>query len=119
MFGIEVDVKVVGYEWIGYLLVFMCIVLLDFCVMVGEGCVKLYLMFVFNILVMSFGVLLGNVICVFNCGVRFGNFIYDIGEGLILLYYCEEGGDLIWEVVLGYFGCCDVNGWFDLDCFVE
>lgn len=67
---------------------------------------------------MSFGVFSVNVICLLNCGVQMGNFYYDIGEGSISFYYCENGGDLVWELGSGYFGCCICDGKFDFECFV-
>lgn len=118
LFGILCSIYVVDYEWINYLLVFIFIVKYDFCVLIGLNCVKFYLVSVFNILVMSFGLFLVNVICVLNEGVWCGGFYYDIGEGLILFYYCEMGGDLVWEIGLGYFGCCDEKGGFSEECFV-
>lgn len=117
-FGMLCSIYVVDYEWINYLFVFIDIGYYDFCILIGFNCVKLYLVSVFNILVMSFGLLLVNVICVFNEGVCCGSFYYDIGEGLILLYYWEMGGDLVWEIGLGYFGCCDDVGGFSEEKFV-
>ncbi|MGR5513725.1 glutamate synthase-related protein, partial [Vibrio diabolicus] len=74
---------------------------------------------VFNISAMSFGALSGNAIRALNRGAKLGNFIHDTGEGSISPYHREEGGDLIWEVASGYFGCRDANGRFDPDKFAE
>jgi len=68
---------------------------------------------------MSFGALSGNAIRALNRGAKLGNFIHDTGEGSISPYHREEGGDLIWEVASGYFGCRDANGRFDPDRFAE
>jgi hypothetical protein len=76
-------------------------------------------MSVFNISAMSFGALSGNAIRALNRGAKLGNFIHDTGEGSISPYHREEGGDLIWEVASGYFGCRDANGRFDPDRFAE
>lgn len=88
-----------GYEWIGYFL-FVCEVEdmdEDFWVMVGGFyCKKLYCVSIFNISVMSFGSLLKNVILVLNKGVVKGGFYYNIGEGGLILYYFENGGDIVW-----------------------
>lgn len=45
---------------------------------------------------MSFGSLLKNVILVLNKGVVKGGFYYNIGEGGLILYYFENGGDIVW-----------------------
>ncbi|CAJ0816689.1 FMN-binding glutamate synthase family protein [Ralstonia flaminis] len=118
-FGTELDVKVAGHEWIGHSLAPTRIASADFRVLVGEGRAKPYSMSVFNISAMSFGALSGNAIRALNRGAKLGNFIHDTGEGSISPYHREEGGDLIWEVASGYFGCRDANGRFDPDKFAE
>lgn len=118
-FGTEVDVKVAGHEWIGHSLAPSRIASSDFRVTVGEGRAQPYSMSVFNISAMSFGALSGNAIRALNRGAKLGNFIHDTGEGSISPYHREEGGDLIWEVASGYFGCRDANGRFDPDKFAE
>lgn len=67
---------------------------------------------------MSFGLLLVNVVLVFNKGVKLGGFYYDMGEGSVLCYYWEGGGDFVWEFGSGYFGCWVEDGGFDVDKFV-
>lgn len=105
-FGIEWDMDFGEYEWMSYFIVFVVYFEEDLWIMVGgEQCSQLYNVFVFNIFVMSFGVLLVNVIVALNKGVQLGNFYYDIGEGGISFYYLEYGGDLVWEIGFGYFGC--------------
>lgn len=107
-----------GYVWVMYFIVFKVIIDMDFCVLIGGlDCCQFYFVLFYNILVMSFGVLLVNVIIVLNMGVWLGGFVYDIGEGGISCYYWQNGGDLIYQVVLGYFGCWDENGCFDLEKF--
>ncbi|HEX7438204.1 MAG TPA: FMN-binding glutamate synthase family protein, partial [Caldimonas sp.] len=66
---------------------------------------------------MSFGSLSGNAILALNAGANRGNFAHDTGEGSISRYHRQNGGDLIWEIGSGYFGCCDEKGTFNADRF--
>src|SRR5487761_2270492 len=68
---------------------------------------------------MSFGALSANAILAVNEGARRGNSIHDTGEGSISRYHREPGGDLIWEIASGYFGCRDAQGHFDERKFAE
>ena len=54
----------------------------------------------------------------FNRGAKLGGFAHDTGEGGISPYHVEHGGDLIWEIGSGYFGCRDAEGRFDEERFV-
>ena len=56
---------------------------------------------------MSFGSLSANAILALNKGAKLGGFAHDTGEGSISRYHREHGGDLIWEIGSGYFGCRD------------
>jgi glutamate synthase domain-containing protein 2 len=62
---------------------------------------------------MSFGSLSGNAILALNSGAKKGGFAHDTGEGGISRYHREGGGDLIWEIGSGYFGCRTDEGRFD------
>jgi glutamate synthase domain-containing protein 2 len=62
---------------------------------------------------MSFGALSKNAILALNDGARRGNFFHDTGEGSISKWHRQPGGDLVWEIGSGYFGCRDDNGRFD------
>ncbi|MFO1401523.1 MAG: FMN-binding glutamate synthase family protein [Steroidobacteraceae bacterium] len=68
---------------------------------------------ILNISAMSFGALSANAIRALNRGARRGGFAHDTGEGGISPYHREGGGDLIWEIGSGYFGCRDEKGRFD------
>ena len=92
----------------------------DFRIMVGEGrCAKPYSASVFNISAMSFGSLSANAILALNEGARRGGFFHDTGEGSISKWHRERGGDLVWEIGSGYFGCRDQQGRFDPVRFSE
>jgi glutamate synthase domain-containing protein 2 len=67
---------------------------------------------------MSFGALSGNAVEALNRGAAKGNFAHNTGEGSISPHH-EKGGDLIWQVGTGYFGCRDSSGHFDAVKFAE
>lgn len=79
----------------------------------GPQCTKPYSSSVLNISAMSFGSLSGNAIEALNRGAQLGGFAHDTGEGSISPYHRKHGGDLIWELGSGYFGCRDDKGRFD------
>ncbi|UTW07179.1 FMN-binding glutamate synthase family protein [Pseudomonas benzenivorans] len=85
----------------------------------GPQCRQPYSASLFNISAMSFGSLSGNAIKALNKGARLGDFAHDTGEGSISPHHREHGGDLIWEIGSGYFGCRDSEGRFDPQRFAE
>lgn len=78
-----------------------------------------YMASIFNISAMSFGSLSANAIRALNQGAKLGGFAHDTGEGGISRYHREHGGDLIWEIGSGYFGCRTEAGDFDPVRFAE
>ncbi len=62
---------------------------------------------------MSFGSLSGNAISALNRGAKLGSFAHDTGEGGLSRYHRQNGGDIIWEIGSGYFGCRTDDGHFD------
>ncbi|HEN8800093.1 FMN-binding glutamate synthase family protein [Pseudomonas sp. CM27] len=85
----------------------------------GPQCRLPYSASIFNISAMSFGALSANAIAALNRGARMGRFAHDTGEGSISPYHREHGGDLIWEIGSGYFGCRTADGRFDAQRFAE
>jgi glutamate synthase domain-containing protein 2 len=118
-FGTLQNVYAAGYEWINHTIVPSKLANSDFRVRVGETCPEPYDLSVFNISAMSFGALSGNAIRALNKGAKLGGFAHDTGEGSISLHHREFGGDLIWEIGSGYFGCRTADGYFDPRRFVE
>ena len=112
-FGTQMDVAAHGYEWINHSLVPSTVASHDFRVVIGAGRARPYSASVFNISAMSFGALSANAILALNAGAKAGGFAHDTGEGSISRYHREHGGDLIWEIGSGYFGCRDADGAFD------
>ena len=120
-FGTLLDVYRDGYEYIGHSTRPADVAdPATFRVKIGgDQCAKPYSASVFNISAMSFGSLSANAISALNNGARLGDFAHDTGEGGISPYHKQGGGDLIWEVASGYFGCRDALGRFDPSRFAE
>jgi glutamate synthase domain-containing protein 2 len=116
-FGTQRDVGAVGYEWINHSVAPTVLPSHDFRVVIGEGLPQPYSASIFNISAMSFGALSANAILALNAGAKRGGFAHDTGEGSISRYHREHGGDLIWEIGSGYFGCRRSDGRFDEEKF--
>ncbi len=85
----------------------------------GQHCSKPYSASRFNISGMSYGAISPNAIRALNKGANMGGFAHNTGEGGISPYHLEHGGDLIWQIGTGYFGCRKKNGRFDPDAFAK
>ncbi|MEO6339211.1 MAG: FMN-binding glutamate synthase family protein [Caulobacteraceae bacterium] len=85
----------------------------------GDQCARPYSASVFNISAMSFGSLGAAAIRALNKGAKLGGFSHDTGEGSISPYHREFGGDIVWEVASGYFGCRTAEGRFDPERFAR
>lgn len=85
----------------------------------GGNCRRPYSLSLFNISAMSFGALSANAILALNKGAKLGQFAHDTGEGSISAYHEKFGGDLIWEIGTGYFGCRTPEGKFDPVIFAQ
>ena len=116
-FGTQLDVSAVGYEWINHSLQPTVLKTHDFRVLIGATRAQPYSASIFNISAMSFGALSANAILALNAGAKRGNFAHDTGEGSISRHHRVNGGDLIWEIGSGYFGCCKENGAFSEERF--
>ena len=112
-FGTERDVKQVGHEWVSHSMTPTRIASHDFRVTIGEGRAQPYSMSILNISAMSFGALSANAIRALNLGAKMGGFAHDTGEGSVSPHHREHGGDLIWEIGSGYFGCRNADGTFN------
>jgi glutamate synthase domain-containing protein 2 len=119
-FGTQLDVREVGYEWLTHSISPSVIETHDFRVLVGgPQCKHPYDISLFNVSAMSFGALSANAIMALNLGAKKGGFAHDTGEGSISRYHREHGGDLIWEIGSGYFGCRNEDGTFSPERFVQ
>lgn len=112
-FGTLHDVARNGHEWINHSMLPTNIAGHDFRILIGPGRAKPYNASVFNISAMSFGALSANAILALNAGAKRGGFAHDTGEGSISKHHRMHGGDLIWQIASGYFGCRHPDGSFD------
>ncbi|MBG6115255.1 glutamate synthase domain-containing protein 2 [Polaromonas sp. CG_9.2] len=127
-FGTQLDVGRQGYEWVNHSMVPTRLPTHDFRVWIGgspgqpsvsaQPCTQPYHASVFNISAMSFGSLSANAILALNQGAKMGGFAHDTGEGSISTHHRVHGGDLIWEIGSGYFGCRNDDGSFSEERFV-
>ena len=85
----------------------------------GPDCATPYEASVLNISGMSFGAISPNAIRALNKGAQMGGFAHDTGEGGVSRYHKEFGGDLVWQIGSGYFGCRDEDGNFEPNTFAE
>ena len=128
-FGTQLDVGAEGYEWINHSLHPTQVASHDFRLWIGgrpgvpnagvTPCTQPYSASVFNISAMSFGALSANAILALNQGARIGGFAHDTGEGSISRHHRVHGGDLIWEIGSGYFGCRNADGTFSPERFAQ
>jgi glutamate synthase domain-containing protein 2 len=120
-FGTLLDVYRDGYEFIGHSSVPATAADPEtFRILIGgPACAKPYLASVYNISAMSFGSLSANAIRALNAGAKRGGFSHDTGEGSLSPYHREMGGDIVWEIASGYFGCRTADGRFDPDRFAS
>lgn len=116
-FGTQQDLTRIGYEWINHSLAPTKLKTHDFRLVIGAGRAQPYSASIFNISAMSFGALSANAIRALNTGASRGNFAHDAGEGGISRHHLEPGGDLIFEIGSGYFGCCNDQNEFDPERF--
>ena len=120
-FGTELDVYGDAYEWLNPSAAALTPPEdTDLRVRVGNAqCTQPYDASVLNISAMSFGALSAAAIRALNRGAAEGGFAHDTGEGGISRYHLDAGGDLIWEIGSGYFGCRDAHGGFSAELFAE
>ncbi len=113
-FGTELDVYGGNFEWLEHSMSPSNHAPEGFRIDIGGSqCTKPYSASVFNISAMSFGALSANAIRALNKGAKLGGFAHDTGEGGLSPYHREHGGDIIWEIGSGYFGCRKDDGTFD------
>lgn len=118
-FGTQRDVYEIGYEWLNH-----SIIAREAPenprIRIGEGrCRNPYEASVFNISAMSFGSLSANAVRALNGGAKLGGFYHNTGEGGISGYHLEHGGDLVWQIGTGYFGCRKPDGTFCKEEFAK
>lgn len=119
-FGTQMDVYEAGYEWMNHSIYANQVTnsSKDPRVLIGGPDCKLpYAASLLNISAMSYGALSKHAILALNKGAKLGGFAHNTGEGGISTYHLKHGGDLIWQIGTGYFGCRNEQGYFDEEKF--
>ena len=100
------DVYAEGYEWLNHSLWPTNIPLEESRTVVGgPACKQPYSAAMLNVSAMSYGALSDNAILALNGGAKQGGFYHNTGEGGISRFHREPGGDIVWNIGTGYFGC--------------
>ncbi len=122
-FGTQMDIYHSGYEWMEHSMYAKHnpkeIGQFPRLLIGGKDCKQPYSSSLLNISAMSFGSLSSNAILAMNKGAKMGNFAHNTGEGGISDYHLKYGGDLIWQIGTGYFGCRNDDGTFNEKTFRE
>lgn len=111
-FGMQANPSAPGYEWVSHSIYPTTIAENDLRVWIGNyQCLQPYHASIYNIGAMSYGALSKTAITALNEGAKLGGFAHNTGEGGISDYHLR-GGDLVWQIGTGYFGCRDDQGRF-------
>jgi glutamate synthase domain-containing protein 2 len=119
-FGTRRDVYAPGYEWANHS-IFPSVI--DFAAagrvtIGGKDCKQPYASSLLNISAMSYGALSDNAILALSSSAKLGQYSHNTGEGGISKFHRDGGGDLVWNVGTGYFGCRNDDGTFNPTMFV-
>lgn len=119
-FGMQSNSQEVGYEWISHAMFPSSVGEKNLRVLIGSSrCRQPYSCSIYNISAMSYGSLSKTAIAALSGGAKLGEFAHNTGEGGVSPYHLEGGGDLIWQIGTGYFGCRDQQGNFHEQLFRE
>lgn len=116
-FGMHADPNKPGHEWVAHSIYPVSIPMKNLRVIIGnDQCRQPYNASILNIGAMSYGALSKTAIQALNEGARLGGFAQNTGEGGVSPYHLK-GGDLIWQIGTGYFGCRNEKGDFDAELY--
>lgn len=119
-FGMQSDSQSVGYEWLAHAMFPTHVKPADLRVTIGSSrCRQPYSASIYNISAMSYGSLSKTAVTALSGGAKLGGFAHNTGEGGVSPFHLEGGGDLIWQIGTGYFGCRDKHGNFSEQLFRE
>ena len=119
-FGTQLDVYTEGYEWLCHSIAPKDFSMLDHDprVLIGnKDCKQPYSCSIYNISAMSYGSLSANAVEAMNAGAKIGGFAHNTGEGGLTPHHLKHGGDIIWQIGTGYFGCRTADGNFSPEAF--
>lgn len=85
----------------------------------GPSCKQPYTASLLNISAMSFGSLSSNAIEAMNLGANKAGCYHNTGEGGVSPYHLKHGGDIVWQIGTGLFGCRDIKGNFNSELFSQ
>ena len=118
-FGMQTDPQAIGNEWVAHSIFPTHIEDHNLRTVVGNSqCKQPYSLSIYNISAMSYGALSKTAITALDKGAALQGFAHNTGEGGISNYHIN-GGDLIWQIGTGYFGCRDEHGFFDPELYAE
>lgn len=121
-FGTQLNVYDNNYEWLSHSLNALdnsTVSELPRVTVGGPDCAQPYSASLYNISAMSYGSLSKNAVLALNEGARIGRFAHNTGEGGVSDYHLQGGGDIIWQIGTGYFGCRYPDGNFNPELFAE
>lgn len=121
-FGTQFNVYAEGYEWMAHSIAPHSFETMDKNPRVligGSDCKRPYSSSILNVSAMSYGSLSSNAVEALNGGAQLGNFAHNTGEGGISPHHLNQGGDIIWQIGTGYFGCRNEAGNFSDELFAE
>lgn len=119
-FGTQKRVYDNGYEWLAHSLAPRHVDSAQLRVTIGgPGCRQPYSASLLNVSAMSYGSLSKNAVLALNGGAKMGGFAHNTGEGGLSPYHLAPGGDIIWQIGTGYFGCRTPEGEFNAEAFAE
>ncbi|WP_162426795.1 FMN-binding glutamate synthase family protein [Pontibacter pudoricolor] len=119
-FGMQANSQENGFEWIAHTMFPAHVTEEDLRVTVGGSrCTQPYSASIYNISAMSYGSLSKTAVTALSGGAKLGRFAHNTGEGGVSPFHIEGGGDLIWQIGTGYFGCRDSHGNFSEKLYEE
>eukprot|EP00607_Mallomonas_marina_P008634 CAMPEP_0182423610 /NCGR_PEP_ID=MMETSP1167-20130531/9661_1 /TAXON_ID=2988 /ORGANISM="Mallomonas Sp, Strain CCMP3275" /LENGTH=516 /DNA_ID=CAMNT_0024602745 /DNA_START=377 /DNA_END=1927 /DNA_ORIENTATION=+ len=119
--GTRLDVYANGYTWANHS---MFPVHIDYSsggrvLIGGKDCSQKYSASILNVSAMSFGALSHAAITCLNTAAKMGNFYHNTGEGGVSRFHLAGGGDIVWNIGTGYFGCRNPDGSFSRENFTQ
>ncbi len=121
-FGTQLNIYDPGYEWLSHSIAPANPDELNHdprIIIGGPDCKQPYSASILNISAMSYGALSQNAIMALNAGAKIGGFAHNTGEGGLSPYHLSPGGDIVWQIGTGYFGCRNIDGTFNEKLFAE
>jgi len=119
-FGTEMNLYEDGHEWVAHSQFPSKLKDVTPRVKVGNNqCLKPYDAALLNVSAMSYGSLSSRAIESLNGGAKIGGFYHNTGEGSVSPFHLKPGGDIVWQIGTGYFGCRTKEGKFDPKSFQE